>query len=69
MTLQCLRLTDHTTFNFNNKMSTTAVFLDINKAFDTIGHPGLLYGYGYVSHRTHKKDQQRLCWQGPAANC
>jgi hypothetical protein len=33
-TLQCMRLTDHVTLNFNN-MSTTAVFLDIEKAFDT----------------------------------
>jgi hypothetical protein len=28
-TLQCMRLTDHVTLNFNNKMSTAAVFLDI----------------------------------------
>jgi hypothetical protein len=35
-TLQCMRLTDHVTLNFNNKMSTAAVFLDIEKAFDTI---------------------------------
>jgi hypothetical protein len=34
-TLQCMRLTDHITLNFNNKMSTAAVFLDIEKAFDT----------------------------------
>jgi hypothetical protein len=42
-TLQCMRLTDHVTHNFNNKMSTTAVFLDIEKAFDTKWHFGLLY--------------------------
>jgi hypothetical protein len=41
--LQCMRLTDHVTLNFNNKMSTTAVLLDIEKAFDTTRHPGLLY--------------------------
>jgi hypothetical protein len=40
-TLQCMRLTDHVTLNFNN-MSMAAVFLDIEKAFDTTGHPGLL---------------------------
>jgi hypothetical protein len=34
-TLQCMMLTDHTTLNFNNNMSTAAVFLDIEKAFDT----------------------------------
>jgi hypothetical protein len=30
-TLQCMRLTDHVTLNFNNKMFTAAVFLDIKK--------------------------------------
>jgi hypothetical protein len=42
-TLQCMRLTDLVTLNFNNNMSTPAVFLDIEKAFDTTWHPGLLY--------------------------
>jgi hypothetical protein len=42
-TLQCMRLTDHVTLNFNNNMSTAAVFLDIEKAFDTTWHSGLLY--------------------------
>jgi hypothetical protein len=41
-TLQCRRLTDHVTLNFNNNMSTAVVFLDIEKAFDTLWHPGLL---------------------------
>jgi hypothetical protein len=41
-TLQCMKLTDHVTLNFNNKMSTAAVFLDIEKAFDTTWHSGLL---------------------------
>jgi hypothetical protein len=41
-TLQCMRLTDHMTLNFNN-MSTPEVFLDIKKAFDTTWHNGLLY--------------------------
>jgi hypothetical protein len=36
-------LTDHVTLNFNNNMSTAAVFLDIEKAFDTAWHSGLLY--------------------------
>jgi hypothetical protein len=30
-TLQCMRLTDHMTPNFNNNLSTVAVFLDIEK--------------------------------------
>jgi hypothetical protein len=30
-TLQSMRLTDHVTLNFNNKVSTDAVFLDIKK--------------------------------------
>jgi hypothetical protein len=42
-TLQCMRLTDHVTLNFNNNMSKAAVFLDIEKAFDTTWHTGLLY--------------------------
>jgi hypothetical protein len=42
-TLQSMRLADHVTLNFNNNMSTDAVFLDIEKAFDTTWHPGLLY--------------------------
>jgi hypothetical protein len=42
-TLHCMRLADHVTLNFNNKMSTAAVFLDIEKAFDTTWHHGLLY--------------------------
>jgi hypothetical protein len=42
-TLQCMRLRDHVTLNVNNNMSTAAVFLDIEKAFDTTWHPGLLY--------------------------
>jgi hypothetical protein len=31
-TLQCMRLADHVTLNFNNKMSTAAVFLDTEKS-------------------------------------
>jgi hypothetical protein len=42
-TLQCMRLTDHVTLNFNSDMSTAAVFMDIEKAFDTTWHLGLLY--------------------------
>jgi hypothetical protein len=38
-----MRLTDHVTLNLNNSMSTAAVFLDIEKAFDTTLHNGLLY--------------------------
>jgi hypothetical protein len=42
-TLQCMRLMVHATLNFNNNMPTAAVFLDIEKAFDTTWHLGLLY--------------------------
>jgi hypothetical protein len=38
-----MRLTEHVTLNFNNKISMAAVFLDIEKAFDTAWHPGLIY--------------------------
>jgi hypothetical protein len=43
MTLQCMRPVDHVTSDFNNKMYMAAVFLDIEKAFDTTWHLGLLY--------------------------
>jgi hypothetical protein len=35
MRVQCMRLADHVTLNFNNEMSMAAVFLDTEKAFDT----------------------------------
>jgi hypothetical protein len=41
-TLQCMSLTDHVTFSFNNKMFTVAMFLDIEKASDTARHSGSL---------------------------
>jgi hypothetical protein len=41
--LQIMRLADYVTHNFNNKMSMAAVFLDIEKAFDCMWHPGLLF--------------------------
>jgi hypothetical protein len=42
-TLQCMRLMDHVIINLNNKMSTAAVFLDIEKASDPTRHSRLLY--------------------------
>lgn len=36
-----MRLTDHVTLNFNNNLCTAAVFLDIEKAFDTTRHHDL----------------------------
>jgi hypothetical protein len=42
-TLQRTRLTDHITLNFNNNVSTAAVFLDIGNAFDSTWHSGLLH--------------------------
>jgi hypothetical protein len=38
-----VRQTDQVTLNGSNKMSTTAVFFDIEKALDTTWHPVLLY--------------------------
>jgi hypothetical protein len=38
-----MRLMDHATLNFNNYLSMAAVFLDIEKAFETTWHLGLLY--------------------------
>jgi hypothetical protein len=46
-TLQCMRLMDHVTLNFNN-MSMAAVFLDIEKALDTTWHSGLLYNLSEI---------------------
>jgi hypothetical protein len=43
MKFQCMRLADHVTLNFNNKMSTAAVFLDIEKAFGTTWNSVLQY--------------------------
>jgi hypothetical protein len=42
-TRNLMRLTDHVTLSFNNRMSTAAVFLFIEKAFDTTWHSCLLY--------------------------
>jgi hypothetical protein len=42
-TLQCLRMADHVTLHFNKNICAAAVFLDIEKAFDTASQPGLLY--------------------------
>jgi hypothetical protein len=44
-TFHCMRLTDHVTVNFSNNMSMAAVFLDIEKAFATSRHLGLLYKF------------------------
>jgi hypothetical protein len=38
-----MRLTDHVTLNLKNNISTAAVFMDIEKAFDTKWHLGLLF--------------------------
>jgi hypothetical protein len=43
ITLQCMSLADHVTHNVNNDMSMASAFLDIEKAFDTTWHSGLLY--------------------------
>jgi hypothetical protein len=51
-TLQCMRLTDHVTLNFNNKMSTASVFLDIEKAFDRTWYPDLIYNLSKLEFST-----------------
>jgi hypothetical protein len=45
-------LTDRVTFHFNNKMSTAAVFVDIEKAFDTTWHSGLPYKLSKLKYST-----------------
>jgi hypothetical protein len=47
-----MRLADHVTLNFTNNMSTAAVFLDIEKPFDTAWHSGLLYKLSDVEFST-----------------
>jgi hypothetical protein len=42
-TFQSTRLKDHVTLIFNNNKAAAPVFLDIEKAFDTTWHLGLLY--------------------------
>jgi hypothetical protein len=51
-TLHCMRLTDRVTLNFNNKMSTAAMFLYIEKAFVTTWHSGLLYKLSKLEYST-----------------
>jgi hypothetical protein len=51
--LQCMRLEDYIILNFNNNMPTAAVFLDIEKAFDTTWHFGLLYKLSELEFSTN----------------
>jgi hypothetical protein len=52
-TLQRMRLADHVTLKFNSNISTVAVFSDIEKAFDTTWHPGLLYKFSKLEFSTN----------------
>jgi hypothetical protein len=52
-----VRLADHVTLNFNNKISAAVVFLDNEKAYDTTWHSGLLY-------KLSKCQRQGVCKQG-----
>jgi hypothetical protein len=38
-----MKLADHVSLNFSNNMATVAGFFDIEKAFETTRHSGLLY--------------------------
>jgi hypothetical protein len=48
-----MRLADHVILDFNNNMSIAAVFLDIEKAFDTTWPPGLLYKLSKLQFSTN----------------
>jgi hypothetical protein len=50
--LQCMMLADHVTLNFNSNMSTAAVYLDIEKAFDTTWCSGLVYQFSKLEFST-----------------
>jgi hypothetical protein len=62
MRLQRVRLVDYVTLNFNN-MSMAAVFLDMEKAFNTTWHSGLLHKLHELefisSFLTDAKEKQR----------
>jgi hypothetical protein len=47
-----MRLVDHVTLNFNNKLPTAAMFLNIEKAFDTTWHPSLLHKLSKLKYST-----------------
>jgi hypothetical protein len=49
-------LTDHITFNFNNKISTAAVFLDVEKAFGITWQSGLLCKLSELEFSISKKN-------------
>jgi hypothetical protein len=51
-TFERMSLADHITLNFNNNMSSVAVFLDIDKAFNTTWHSGLLYQFSEIEFPT-----------------
>jgi hypothetical protein len=53
LTLQCLRLTDHVTHIFDNKMYTAAMFLDIQEAYDTVWHPSFLNKLSKLEYSTN----------------
>ena len=51
--MQLARLVNHITTKLNNNKCTGAVFLDIEKAFDTTWHDGLIYkliGYNFPKY-------------------
>jgi hypothetical protein len=52
MTLQCKRLAENVTLNFNNNMSMAVVILDIEKAFDKTWHSGLSRAVVLNFHQT-----------------
>jgi hypothetical protein len=47
-----MRLTDYVTLNIYNNMLTVAVFSDVEKAFDTTWHSGLLYKLSEIEFST-----------------
>jgi hypothetical protein len=49
---RCMRLTDHVALNVHNNMFMAAVFLNIEKAFDTTWHSGMLYKFHKLEFST-----------------
>jgi hypothetical protein len=61
MTLECTMLADDVTPNFNNHMLMAALFLDIEKVFNTTWCFGLLYKMSELEFSTSLIKLMRAC--------
>jgi hypothetical protein len=63
--LQCMKVMEHVTLNFNYSMSTAVVFLATEKAFDTTWHPLLhcIFRPVHSSLLAHTFQQKSQCYE------